>query len=227
MRRALGPLRFAPEEVKTAGELLGGQYWLNAAATKDNFLAHALDCGILHIATHGILDDDNPMRSYLAFDKTNAAAENRLFASELYTLELHAALVVLSACNTGSGKIAGGEGNMSIARAFAYAGCPTLVSNLWSANDQASAMLMAHFYKVLKTGVPVDEALNQATRQYLKETTAASAIPAYWANLVVIGQCDPLFGPSALWWKIAAGLLLGAGFLYLLYRRNIIPFLAR
>jgi len=217
MRRALGPLPYAAEEVKNAGKLLRGKTWIDAEATKANFLAHAPECGILHIAAHGILNEENPMQSYLAFDKTNPDAENRLFASELYTLELRAQLAVLSACNTGSGKIAAGEGNMSVARAIAYAGCPTLVSNLWSADDRASAKLSQLFYEALKTGATIDEALHRAKLAYFKASESANAIPAYWANLVVIGQCDALFEPPTPWWKIAAGLLIGAVLVYFLY----------
>jgi len=219
MRSDLGPLPNADDEVRDIDSLLNGKSWLNAAATKDRFLNDAPRCGILHIATHGILDEENPMQSHLVFNKTSDGADNRLFASELYTLDLHAQMAVLSACNTGSGKIAAGEGNMSIARAFAYAGCPTLVSNLWSANDLASAKLMTLFYKHLKAGVPVDEALRAAKLSYLETGPGAVSLPYYWASFIVVGEPAALFPPPFNWWWLAGGLLIGTGLLYFLYRR--------
>lgn len=219
MRSDLGPLPNADDEVRDIDALLNGKSWLNAEATKGHFLNYAPGCGILHIATHGILDEENPMQSHLVFNKTSDGAENRLFASELYTLDLHAQMAVLSACNTGSGKIAAGEGNMSIARAFAYAGCPTLVSNLWSANDLASAKLMTLFYENLKAGATVDEALRAAKLSYLQTEPGSVSLPYYWASFMVVGEPAALFPSPFNGWLLAGGLLIAAGLLYFLYRR--------
>lgn len=219
MRSDLGPLPNADDEVRDIDSLLNGKSWLNAAATKDRFLNYAPRCGILHIATHGILDEENPMQSHLVFNKTSDGADNRLFASELYTLDLNAQMAVLSACNTGSGKVAAGEGNMSIARALSYAGCPTLVSNLWSANDLASAKLMTLFYKHLKAGATVDEALRAAKLSYLETEPGSVSLPYYWASFMVVGEPAALFPPPFNWWLLVGGLLIGAGLLYFLYRR--------
>lgn len=219
MRSDLGPLPNADDEVRDIDSLLNGKSWLNAAATKDSFLNYAPRCGILHIATHGILDEETPMQSHLVFNKTSDGAENRLFASELYTMDLHAQMAVLSACNTGSGKVAAGEGNMSIARALSYAGCPTLVSNLWSANDLASAKLMTLFYKHLKTGATIDEALQAAKLSYLETEPGSVSLPYYWASFIVVGEPAALFPPPFNWWLLAGGLLISAGLLYFLYRR--------
>jgi len=219
MRSDLGPLPNADDEVRDIDSLLNGKSWLNAEATKDRFLNYAPRCGILHIATHGILDEENPMQSHLVFNKTSDGAENRLFASELYTMDLPAQMAVLSACNTGSGKVAAGEGNMSIARALSYAGCPTLVSNLWSANDRASAKLMVLFYEYLKTGATVDEAMRAAKLSYLQTEPGSVSLPYYWASFMVVGEPAALFPPPFNWWLLPGGLLIGAGLLYLLYRR--------
>ncbi|NUO01201.1 MAG: CHAT domain-containing protein [Saprospiraceae bacterium] len=221
MRSDLGPLPNADDEVRDIDALLDGASWLNAEATKDRFLNYAPQCGILHIATHGILDEEDPMQSHLVFNKTGDGGENRLFASELYNMDLHAQMAVLSACNTASGKVAAGEGNMSIARAFAYAGCPTLVSNLWSANDLASAKLMALFYRHLKAGVPVDEALRAAKLSYLETEPGSVSLPYYWASFMVVGEPAALLFPSFNRWLLAGGLLLGVGLLYFLFKRFV------
>ncbi len=219
MRGDLGALPNADDEVRGISALLKGKSWLNGEATKAHFLDYAPLCGILHIATHGILDEEDPMQSHLVFNKTADGAENRVFASELYNMDLHAQLAVLSACNTGSGKLAAGEGNMSIARAFAYAGCPTLVSNLWSADDQASAKLMQLFYQNLKSGAKVDDALQAAKLSYLDSENASVSLPFYWANFIVAGERDALSLPSHRGWLSFGASLIGAGFLYFLYRR--------
>lgn len=78
----------------------------------------------------------------------------------LYNMEIPAELAVLSACETGYGKLERGEGIMSLARAFAYAGCLSIVMSHWLVDDRASAQLMDHFYRYLSEGLPKDEALH-------------------------------------------------------------------
>ena len=216
--RDLGPLPNADDEVEAISHLLNGKTWLNAEATKANFLTSAPECGILHVATHGILDEKNPMLSCLVFNNSEEGNDNRLFASELYNIQLQAQMTVLSACNTGQGRVNNGEGVMSLARAFAFAGCPTLVSSLWSVNDRSTSDVMKGFYKLLKEGKSVDESMQGAKLNYLKSTSSEYAKPVYWAGFVVIGNNDALpgqlFTPGFSWWWIAASGLAGIGALY-------------
>ncbi len=222
--RDLGPLPNADDEVAAIGSLLHGKTWLNAEATKEHFLASAPECGILHIATHGVLDEQNPMMSCLVFNKSQQGASNQLFASELYNIQLQAQMTVLSACNTGQGRVHNGEGVMSLARAFAFAGCPTLVSSLWRVNDLSTSTVMKGFYKMLKSGKSVDASMREAKLEYLAGTSAEYAKPIYWAGFVVIGKSDAL--PEHLfntgitwWWWIAAG-ALALGMLYFLFYKK-------
>lgn len=224
--RDLGLLPHAPEEIKAVGRLFSGKTWLNEAATKVNFTNHASESGIIHLALHGVLDQQNPMRSHLVFQPDVQGVENRLFASELYNFRLNARMVVLSACNSGNGKVANGEGVMSLARAFTYAGCPTLVSSLWNVNDLSTAQIMQNFYQSLQSDLPVDRALQQAKLDFLHSTHSEFAKPIYWASFIVIGDSSAL--PKALteppfpWWWILGGVasvaLLLAVFVY--FRRT-------
>ncbi len=201
----------AVKEVEEIAALLGGKAFLATDATEHNFKENAPRFRILHLAMHSMLEDRNPMFSKLLFTKTlqrqatgsdsafriphSAFEDGDLNASELYNLRLPAAdLAVLSACNTGAGKLRRGEGVMSLSRAFTYAGVPATVMSLWQAPDEATRQVMVAFYKNLKGGMRKDEALRQAKLGYLsgcKEGAAAS--PFYWAGFVGAGKMDALF----------------------------------
>ena len=96
----------------------------------------------------------------------------------------------MSACETGIGKIARGEGIISLARAFKYAGCRNIVMSLWKANDKTTSGIMYDFCKNLKKGMPKDEALQRAKLKYLESSDHSH--PFYWATFVLIGDNLPV-----------------------------------
>ncbi len=105
---------------------------------------------ILHLATHGFLDDSNPELSGLVFSMFDSQGRPRdgfLHAYEIYSLHLSADLVVLSACRTALGTEVRGEGILGLTRGFMYAGVPRVVVSLWNINDRATAYLMERFYE--------------------------------------------------------------------------------
>jgi len=187
-----GRLPFADDEVRTIATFLGGQTWLNSAATRRNFLEHAETYGILHLATHGIIDPDNPLRSKLLFSRSVSGEDPAVYAHEIYGMQLRAGLAVLSSCSSGAGTWKNGEGVMSLARAFSFAGCPNVVMSLWNVADRSTAEIMTHFYKNLQQGMTKDKALQLAKLQYLQETSAEYAKPIFWGSFVVIGETDPI-----------------------------------
>ncbi|MBC7924005.1 MAG: CHAT domain-containing protein, partial [Ferruginibacter sp.] len=135
-----------------------------------------------------------------------------LYAREIYNLVLNnAKLVVLSACETGNGQLVRGEGVMSLARAFAYAGCPNIVTTLWKADDQSTADITARMHAYLRAGETKDEALRRAKLDYRREQTdPRRQSPLYWANFVFIGDAVPLRArPSWEGWALG-GLSLAA-----------------
>jgi CHAT domain-containing protein len=134
---------------------------------------------------------------------TQTQEDGFLHAYELYDTRLNAELAVLSACNTGSGRVVKGEGVLSLSRAFKYAGCPNIAMSLWKADDNATHEIMIHFFKGLRTGMGKTEALRDAQLAYLAEHTGPQAHPYYWATFVMIGDDSPLSGLNSAglpWW---------------------------
>jgi CHAT domain-containing protein len=189
----LSRLTFADDEVRNIGNLLGNPtVFLNSDATKANFLKNAPNYGILHLAMHGAIDAKNPLNSGLIFSKNNDSTNNYLSGYDLFGQQLHAGLAVLSACNTGNGELQRGEGVMSLARAFAFAGCPSTVMSLWSIADESTSQIMLNFYKYLKAGDPKDVALQKAKLDYLSTCPPQYQIPNYWGATVIIGNIAPV-----------------------------------
>ena len=145
----LNPLNWNREEVKKVDEIWDGKTFLNASATRKSFMKHATHAKIQHVATHALIDNENPMLSRIVFqgDTTNA-----LFTYDLYALPVRSELIVLNACNTGRGKWEQGEGMISLESAFQYAGCPALLTSTWTIDDEASSTITIDFFDFLKTG---------------------------------------------------------------------------
>ncbi|KAA3634621.1 MAG: CHAT domain-containing protein [Bacteroidetes bacterium] len=201
LSRALGPLEFSDDEILEISELLGGQIWINEAATRGAFLENASDYAILHLATHGVLNERYPMNSALIFTRQNDSTDYFLRAADLYGMELNAEMAVLSACNTGNGILERGEGVRSLARAFAAAGCPSLVASLWNASDASTKEILVSFYKNLEKGMTKAEAMRQAKLAYLETAPPTYQAPYYWSHLNVIGESGQIDVLSIPWWR--------------------------
>lgn len=186
--RAFGPLVYADDEVREIGALMQGKTWINRSATKAAFLENAREYKILHLSMHGLVDETNPLHSALVFSRTPDSLDYLLRSGELFAMELNADMAVLSACHTGYGPLAKGEGIRSLARAFTYAGCQSLVASLWSASDQSSMHILTRFYRFLNEGMPKDVALQQAKLEYLDTAPPTLAGPDHWAHLIQIGD---------------------------------------
>jgi len=112
--------------------------------------------------------------------------DNVLHNYELYNMNLPAEMVVLSACNTGSGRIEKGEGVMSLARGFRQAGVPNIVMSLWQADDESTSIIMQRFYELLKEGKEKDAALREAKLNYL--SLNRKSFPYFWSAFVLMGD---------------------------------------
>ena len=139
--------------------------------------------------------------------------EHILYAQEIYNLRLDSInLVILSACETGSGKLIRGEGLMSITRAFAFAGCPNIITSLWKASDKTTAFITQRLHFYLVKGYSRDMALQQAKLDLLesKEIAPSLKTPNYWAHLVLIGNYEQAKDQFPWPWLIAGitGLVL-------------------
>jgi CHAT domain-containing protein/tetratricopeptide (TPR) repeat protein len=165
-------------------------------ASELNFRKYSKDHDILHLAMHAFINDSLPAFSRLAFAQNHETDDNNdgwLNTADIYNLSLNARLTVLSACNTGSGNLKKGEGVMSLARGFLYAGCPSIIMTLWEVEDNAGTEIMQSFYQSLKKGRKTDEALRTAKLKYLENANPRTAHPHYWLGYVSIGSPEPLF----------------------------------
>jgi CHAT domain-containing protein len=166
------------------------QIYLRAEAKEERAKAERLNqYRILHFATHGVLDEQTPDRSSIVLTLDNDPAEDGfLQMKEIFNLKLDADLVVLSACQTGKGKLLRGEGVIGMARAFMYAGARSLVVSLWPVNDRSTADFMASFYGYMQRDKAKNEALRQAKLDMIKSADAALRHPYFWAPFVLMGE---------------------------------------
>mgnify|MGYP006266554297 CR=1 FL=1 len=227
-RNYLTPLRHNVAEADNIAAQLGGDALLGAEATEAAFVQQAGHYRILHLSTHGKANDQAGDYSFLAFhpiEDDSAEVENEwLYNQELYNLQLNADLVVLSACETGIGELQRGEGIISLARGFSYAGAKSLVTSLWNVNDRSTKELMESFYGYLAEGKPKHEALRQAKLDYLDTHPDYLQSPFFWAAFIPIGDMTPVALASrgyGWWWAGLGILLLLLGWLgYRRWRRN-------
>ncbi len=208
-RAVLAQLRFNIQEALEIHEMMGGEIFLANSATEENFTENASRAGILHLATHGKSNDRHGEYSYLAFYQTADSTENELlFVKNLYEMEIPASLVVLSACETGIGELQRGEGIVSLARGFSYAGAASIVTTLWSIDDNASANIMVNFYRYLKEGKPKDIALRTAKLDYIQSNQGNNRThPLFWAAFVPVGNMDPITSGWPWWVFVLIGII--------------------
>jgi len=209
VRGALTPLKYNVAEAADLQELLGGTIYTDTSATEAAFINEAPNYRIIHLATHGKANDQVGDYAYLAFAEVDDTLENELlYNRDLYNLRLNADMVVLSACETGIGELQQGEGIISLARGFSYAGAKSIVTSLWSVNDGSTKELMESFYTYLKEGLSKDAALRQAKLDYIDNNPHLEAHPFYWAAFVPIGDMQPIEFSSLANWSWTAIILV-------------------
>jgi CHAT domain-containing protein len=202
-RATAGVLAFAPRtgnlpatrrEVSAIARLLSGEARVltDDAATEEAFRRDAPAHRVLHLATYGVLNKQNPLFSFVELAPAGVD-DGRLEVHEVLGLRLAADLVVLSACETalGSGRVADlppGEDWVSLTRAFLHAGAAHVVATLWLVEDQATASLMEQFYRTFAAGAHPAEALSRAQRALL--ASPHTAHPFYWAAFVNVGSAE-------------------------------------
>lgn len=182
--KVLGLATVFVDEIKEITATFNTDTLIGNACTKANILQKANQYNVLHFSTHANGGDQLTQQAHIVLHNDS------LFLNDIYQQQINANLTVLSACETNIGKYEGGEGVMSLSRAFAYAGCPSLVSTLWKVNEESTKDIVVEFYKRLKKGDTKDEALKQAKLHYLKNTDDTN--PYYWASMVAIGNMQPI-----------------------------------
>ncbi len=190
------PLPGITKEVKQISKIIDTDVFNGEEATEDNFRKNVEKYDILHLAMHAFINDSLPAFSSFAFTQTNTddpTKNGMLNTADIYNLKLNAKLTVLSACNTGTGQLKKGEGIMSLARGFLYAGCPAIVMSLWEVEDESGTQIITTFYKNLKKGKSKDESLRLAKLEYLNSVSSRRAHPHYWLGFVSIGDNSALY----------------------------------
>ncbi|EZH72206.1 hypothetical protein ATO12_25060 [Aquimarina atlantica] len=211
------------KEIKAISNIIDGQYYYGSQAIEANFKKNAGRYAILHLALHGDVDNERPENSRLYFTKSKDTIEdNLLYSHELFALDIPAELTVLSACYTGTGKIAKGEGIMSLGSAFQYAGTKSLLLSSWEVSDQTTPKLMQYFYTNLKAGMNKAKALQQAKLQYLATANINRTQPFYWGGFYLVGDSSPIaFESNTLWYWVALIVLVLIGVEVFWYRRRV------
>lgn len=222
IRSNVSPLSFNRKEVNNILKHFQGESFLNNQATETSFIENVKTAKIIHLATHALIDNENPMESGLLFNTLQDSLNDGFLSSkEIYNLQLSADLATMSACNTAKGNWDKLEGIYSLARAFIYAGCKSVLSSLWLANDQSTSSIMDHFYGLLSKGMSKDVALQKAKIHYLENADQLRAHPFFWAGMVLSGDSNAISSNVKFsLWKNSWVMLLGLGLLFILLKRK-------
>ena len=183
----LSELKFNKNEIENIHSIVGGNNYVGSDAMLEHFYTEAKQSKILHLATHACANSENVEDNRIYFSD-----EEYLTTYDIYQLETNAKMVVLSACETGIGKYSAGEGVMSLARSFAFAGTPAIIMSLWAIPDKSTSNIMSGYYKYLNDGMKKSKALQNAKLDFISSTERLYQHPHYWASMVVIGNSDML-----------------------------------
>ncbi len=215
---AFSPLSENIKEIDFVSDLFNTKrVFKNAEAAKANFKQHIGSADVVHVSAHADIHPRDNDFSYIAFSDTTGSKDSTLlYLSELYNMDLNTEMIVLSACNTSAGDFKEGEGVLSLARGFTYAGASSIVSSLWKVNETSTREIISTFYRELKDGSNKSSALAQAKRIYLANNSGKDIHPYYWSGIVVLGNIEPLMFSSSSWlyW------LLGIFAVLFLFRRK-------
>ncbi|SEL16576.1 CHAT domain-containing protein [Aquimarina amphilecti] len=212
----LGSLIHSKKEVTNISDIVSGDILLKEKSIKDSVISNFDKYNILHLSTHA--DVGAITNPWIAF------RDQKMTLQEIYATKNQSEMVVLSACKTSLGKINKGEGVMSLARGFFYAGTNSVVSSLWSVNDKANQELMIDFYKNIDKGSTKSSALRNAKLHYLNTHDGSELSPFYWGSLILIGNNTPIsldqnsFKPYIVF--ILLMLVIGATSLYFFKKKN-------
>lgn len=198
MDEKLDPLPEAERQVNALRQIYGAtqsKVYIGAEAREERAKAEAGSYRILHLATHGVLNDSSPMYSHVLLAQAGDSdkEDGLLEAWEILKLDLKADLAVLSACETARGRVSAGEGMIGLAWALFVAGCPTSVVSQWKVDSASTTELMVEFHRQLKSqmaksagGFSAARALREAALKL--QRTDAYRHPFYWAGFVVAGK---------------------------------------
>ena len=227
--RGGGKLLYATKEAEQVYAQWGkGNCFLNEKATKENFKKYceSENYSILHIAMHGIPECGHSENTQLLFAKNDDASDNMANLHEIAGMKMYSDLAVLSACHSGDGSLKNREGVISLGRAFAMAGCRSLIMSNSYVIDDASPEIFKNFYANINDNQDKDIALQQAVIKYLDDKKDAFRIPYRWANFKLWGNTAAIKGKETSlferykWWIVASSIFIFFTFYVLKMNKN-------
>jgi CHAT domain-containing protein len=214
------PLPYALKEAEYVTDITDGKLCSDSSAIVSEYINHAGNYDIIHLAMHTVINNLNPGSSKMIFAKTaGSGGDSDLNLLGIYGVPLKAKMVVLSSCNTGTGNLYRGEGVLSLARGFIYSGSKAVVMSLWEVNDASGTEIVESFYKNLKGGDSKSESMRKARIKYLRSATQIGSHPYFWSTLVIYGDNSPLYYRRSF--SFGAGIIvILVSFLLFLYLRK-------
>jgi CHAT domain-containing protein/Tfp pilus assembly protein PilF len=208
----LKKLNGTSKEIASISRWFKSYVYSGGMATESNFKLSIKKPAIFHLAMHSQTDSSNSKYSYLIFEsKPDSHDDGKLYNYEISLNRIQSPMVVLSACNTGTGNLYHGEGVMSLARGFILAGASSVINTFWDVNDDASSMIMIDFYNNLSKGKEKDVALRLAKLKYLKNSPPTFANPYYWAAYEVMGDKSPIKSRRTVYLILFIGIMTLSG----------------
>ncbi len=201
-------LPFSADELSQIQRSVAGKYLVGKKATKRLFKEKMKHYSVLHLSTHAEANQSGG-QPLIAF------ADTILTLNELYSMNIPAKLIVLSACETNIGEVKSGEGIFSLSRGFAYAGANSTIASLWNVNAASTGQIFPVFYKALTKGASKSQALRQAKLDYLNGNSDNGHIitPYDWAGFAIMGNDETieLKSPSTSWFYYLIPLVIFLG----------------
>jgi CHAT domain-containing protein/tetratricopeptide (TPR) repeat protein len=217
----ISSLQGAGIEIGSIFKWFRGRNFSGDNATKTNFINALQDPAIFHLAMHSMSDSINSKYSYLMFDTHKLSpADSKLYNYEISLTRIKSPMVVLSACNSGTGTLYYGEGLMSLARGFTLAGASSVIKTTWEMNDEVSASIMTKFYFHLSKGREKNEAMRLAKLEYLQSSPPAFKNPYYWAAYEVLGDNEPVTRNSVVYIIIGLIVIISGGVVLFYFKRR-------
>ncbi|PKQ46833.1 CHAT domain-containing protein [Confluentibacter flavum] len=210
-------LTYSVNEAHAIEKEMPSNLFMNIKASKQNFIENAGNYSILHLSTHASSGDFVNPANISFYNDT-------LFLNELYSLDLKPDLVVLSACETGIGKLYKGEGAMSIARGFQYAGADNLLFSLWQINDLSTSQIIQSFYENYNKSESAFVANNNSKIAYLENEAISNEkkSPYYWSAFVYYGTLDKAKPNNMIFYIIfGTSILLIIVFLFFKFEQHV------
>ncbi|RYU90717.1 CHAT domain-containing protein [Mucilaginibacter terrigena] len=214
------PIIAVKKEATAISKLVKGDYLYDDEVSTKTFFNSFENSGTLHISTHAYLSGINK-------EPTLDFGKDKLFLFELLARRNKPNLIVLSACRTGDGLLAKGEGIISLSRGFSAIGTPATIAGLWNVNDEAVSQITADMYKFLLRGQSSGAALHQAKLAWLNKAQASDVmyLPYYWDSLILMGADEPVYLQAVsnkVYWYAAMGgaLVIIMAFIYLKKQRR-------